>query len=183
MIDTLTDNIKRGKIVSFPTETVYALSCDANNSEAINKIYETKHRNISKLLSVFIDIDFLNNFADYDSKFANIVKDELERGTTIIFRKKSDKILPNIKSNTIGIRYPKHDFVRSLLKRLNGLAIVATSTNISGFPPLCNYSDILNNFKNIDYVVDNDLLNNSVLSGNSSKIISVVDDKIEIIRE
>lgn len=174
--------INDGKIVSFPTETVYALSCDANNLEAIENIYKIKNRDRNKLFSVFLDFDLLDSFVCYDKdRFENVVKTELSEGTTIIFNKKSENILPYIESNTIGIRIPKHDFTRKLLKKLNK-PIVATSVNLSGQNPLCDYNTIKTNFPQISYVLDNDLLLNSNISGKPSKIISLVDGAMELVR-
>ena len=179
IIDNLIINIKNGKIVSFPTETVYALSCDTNNKSAINKIYEIKNRDKSKLCSIFVDIEDIENYVYFDNK--DFVYNNLLQGNTIIFNKKNN-ILPLINSNTLGIRYPKHNFTRQLLKKLE-IPIIATSVNISGEKPLTNYNDIKNNFKNIDYIVDNSLLKDSIIIGKPSKIISIVDNDVKVIRE
>ena len=179
IIDNLIINIKNGKIVSFPTETVYALSCDANNKTAIDKIYEIKNRDKNKLCSIFVDIEDIENYVYFDNK--DFVYNNLLQGNTIIFNKKNN-ILPLINSNTLGIRYPKHNFTRQLLKKLK-IPIIATSVNISGEKPLTNYNDIKNNFKNIDYIVDNSLLKDSIIIGKPSKIISIVDNDVKVIRE
>ena len=179
IIDNLIINIKNGKIVSFPTETVYALSCDANNKSAINKIYEIKNRDKSKLCSIFVDIEDIENYVYFDNK--DFVYNNLLQGNTIIFNKKNN-ILPLINSNTLGIRYPKHNFTRQLLKKLE-IPVIATSVNISGEKPLTNYNGIKNNFKNIDYIVDNSLLKDSIIIGKPSKIISIVDNDVKVIRE
>lgn len=183
LVKKIIDYIKHGKIVSFPTETVYALSCDANNYEAINKIYEIKDRSKNKLFSVFINIDYIDNYVIYNNKFREYIFDELNNGTTIIFNKKNNNVLQNINSNTIGIRYPKHQFTRKLLKECNDMVLIATSVNKSGEKELCCYKDIINNFNNIDFILDNELLTNSIISGKPSKIISLVNDNIDIIRE
>lgn len=46
--------LKGGGIVSFPTETVYALGADAYNQAMVAKIYRIKRRDRSKPLSVFL---------------------------------------------------------------------------------------------------------------------------------
>lgn len=183
IIDKLIQNIVDGKIVSFPTETVYSLSCDANNIEAINKIYELKNRPKSKLFSVFVDIDFLDDYVVYNNDLKHFIYNELYDGTTIIFNKKDDKILPYIEGNTIGIRYPKHNFTRLLLKKLGNFPIVATSVNKSGEEPLCDYGEIMKQFEYIDFVVDNGLLKNSVVGGKPSRIVSVVDGDVVVVRK
>lgn len=183
LIEQLVKNIIQGNIVSFPTETVYSLSCDINNSNAINKIYKIKNRDFNKLFSVFVDLKFLDNFVIYNSNLKTTIQEELSCGTTIVFNKKNNNVLKNIKGNSIGIRYPRHDFSRKLLKKLGGLPIVATSVNKSGENALCDYNEIIDNFADIDFVVDNNLLENKIISGKPSKIISVVDGDIKIIRE
>lgn len=179
IINDLITYIKDGKVVSFPTETVYALSCDANNKSAIDKIYKIKNRDKSKLCSVFIDIEDIENYVYFDNK--DFVYDNLLQGNTIIFNKKNN-VLPLINSTTLGIRYPKHNFTRMLLKKLK-MPIIATSVNVSGEEPLIDYGIIKNNFKNIDYVVDNSLLKDTIIIGKPSKIISIVNNDVKVIRE
>lgn len=174
--------INDGKIVSFPTETVYALSCDANNQNAIENIYRIKNRNKNKLFSIFLDFALLDSFVYYESKFKNLVKSELSKGTTIIFNKKNKNILPYIHSDTIGIRIPKHSFTKKLLKTLQK-PLVATSVNLSGNTPLCSYEDIKNSFPQISYILNNSLLSKSKISGKPSKIISLVGGNEKIIRQ
>ena len=180
LIDKLIKYIDDGKVVSFPTETVYALSCDATNEKAINKIYEIKKRDKTKLFSVFVDIDLIKNFVYFDNE--EFVYKNLQEGNTIIFNKKKG-VLPAIKSNTLGIRYPKHNFTRLLLKKLKN-PVVATSANVSGQEPICSYEEIIKNFeKDVDFVVDNSLLDDDFMSCKPSKIVSVVDGKIKVVRE
>lgn len=182
IINNLINHIKNGNVVSFPTETVYALSCDANNFRAIENIYNIKNRNKNKLFSIFVDFTLLNNFVVYENKLKQLINEELKNGTTIIFNKKNNDILPFIESETVGIRIPKHDFTRKLLQKIQE-PLVATSVNTSGEPPLYNYYNIIENFPQIPYVVNNDLISNSEISGKPSKIISVVDGDVKILRE
>ncbi|MBR2141091.1 MAG: Sua5/YciO/YrdC/YwlC family protein [Rickettsiales bacterium] len=183
LLDELIDKIKNDKVVSFPTETVYALSCSTYSIEAIERIYKIKERDINKLFSIFVDIRYLDDFVVYNDDLKKFIFDELNGGTTIIFNKKNRDILPNIKSDTLGIRYPKHEFTRTLLNKLDNLPIVATSVNKSGEKPLCEYNDIVNNFNSIDLIIDNNDLINSIISGVPSKILSVAGGDVKIIRK
>lgn len=116
LIDDLIFNINSGKIVAFPTETVYALSCDANNFSAIQFIYQIKKRDKNKLFSVFADFSLLNNLVIFNNTLKNIIFNELENGTTVIFNKRNLDVLPFINANNIGIRIPKHNFCRVIIK-------------------------------------------------------------------
>jgi len=43
-MDIAIDKINNGKLVSFPTETVYGLGCDISSRSAIESIFKTKNR-------------------------------------------------------------------------------------------------------------------------------------------
>lgn len=80
------------------------------------------------------------------------------------------------------LEYQNIIFAGLLLKTINK-PIVATSVNYSGDKPLYDYKEIIKNFPQINYIVNNNVLKNSVISGKPSKIISVVNNIIEIVRE
>ena len=44
----------RGKIICFPTDTVYGVGCLIDDEEALQKIYNLKHRDLSKPLAVLV---------------------------------------------------------------------------------------------------------------------------------
>ena len=48
----ITQAIKNGKVVIFPTDTVYGIGCDPYNQHAVDKIYQIKKREKVKLLPV-----------------------------------------------------------------------------------------------------------------------------------
>ena len=50
--------LKEGKVVAFPTETVYGLGADAKNIKAINKIYSIKNRPRSNPLIIHVSSYF-----------------------------------------------------------------------------------------------------------------------------
>ena len=42
--------LREGKVILYPTDTIWGLGCDATNPEAVKRIYEIKHRDDSKSL-------------------------------------------------------------------------------------------------------------------------------------
>ena len=46
--------LKEGKIVVFPTETVYGIGVNGLNKEAVKKLYEVKERPLDKPISLLI---------------------------------------------------------------------------------------------------------------------------------
>ena len=66
--------IKQGKIVVFPTETVYAIGTNGLDEEAISKIYKVKKRPLDKPISLLV--------SDIDMDFFHIVSKSFERVLT-----------------------------------------------------------------------------------------------------
>ena len=65
----LTEYYKRGKLVAIPTETVYGLSANAMDDEAVSKIYEAKGRPSDNPLIVhFYEMSQLDNIVDYSDE-------------------------------------------------------------------------------------------------------------------
>ena len=54
-IDLIADFFRRGKVIVYPTDTIYGLGCLATNKKAINKIYKIKKREKKKPLLILVD--------------------------------------------------------------------------------------------------------------------------------
>ena len=54
-IDQAVEALREGELVAFPTETVYGLGADAQNPDAVRKIFELKGRPATHPLIVHID--------------------------------------------------------------------------------------------------------------------------------
>ena len=46
--------LSEGKIILYPTDTVWGLGCDATDAKAVEKIFEIKHRTATKSLIVLV---------------------------------------------------------------------------------------------------------------------------------
>ena len=50
--------MREGKVILYPTDTIWGLGCDATNPEAVRRSYEIKHRDDSKsLVLLACDLD------------------------------------------------------------------------------------------------------------------------------
>ena len=102
--------IRHGKLVAFPTETVYGLGANALNVRAVKKIFAAKGRPVDNPLIIHIsdrnDILFL---ARDIAPMAGRVIQEFWPGPLTIVLKKS-KIVPEITTgglDTVAVRMPK----------------------------------------------------------------------------
>ncbi len=131
------DLLKNNEVVAFPTETVYGLGGNAENSEAVAKIFAAKGRPSDNPLIIHIAEERqLNDFAEDISDQAKLLIKEFWPGPlTLIFKKKEGKLSDQATAglSTVAVRMPDHPVALAILKR-SGLPIAAPSANRSGKP-------------------------------------------------
>lgn len=158
-INTAANFLKEGGVVAMPTETVYGLSADALNGDAVAKIFEAKGRPMDNPLIVHIaditDIKRLNLVAEFPQK-AKQLADAFWPGPLTIIMKKSD-VIPNEVSaglDTVAVRLPSHAVARALI-RASGTALAAPSANKSGSPSPTTAQHVMADLQgSIDAVID-----------------------------
>jgi len=144
--------LKDGKVIICPTDTVYGLVADASNKKAVEKIFLIKKRSKEKTLPIFVkDIKTLRKIADLDRAKEKILKKFWPGKITFVLKVKKEafKLFPFgiIKDNkTIAVRIPNYKFLNFLLKKSN-LFLTATSANISGKGSLIQPIEILKEFE------------------------------------
>jgi len=126
--------IKGGGILSFPTETVYALGADAYNEEMVAKIYRIKRRDRDKPISVFLkDAQHTLRVVDFVHPDAEKLMEKFWPGPlTLVFKCTNPKLsLVLAKGDKLGVRVSPSQLIARLLDEV-GVPITATSANISG---------------------------------------------------
>ncbi len=177
--DTYRENIKiaakaliSGRIIAFPTETVYGLGVCADNNTAIDNLYSVKQRSRDKKLSIMIaKTDDVTKHVKHIPTIARRLISSFWPGPlTIIFD------LPD--NRTVGIRNSSNRVVRDLLNATK-VSIVSTSANISGGPPATDAQQVISNFSDkVDVVLDD----GPAEAGKPSTVVKIVDNTFEIIR-
>jgi len=124
-----------GRLVIYPTETVYGLGGDAFSEDAINKVFEAKHRPISQPISIAVlDLEMLHLVAHVSPSAEEFISQFLPGPVTVVLTAK--RLLPPILTSgtgLIGIRIPAHPIPLALVEGLDS-PITATSANIHGSP-------------------------------------------------
>lgn len=127
-----------GKLVAFPTETVYGLGADASNAVAVSKIYRVKGRPINLPLIVHVsDLSKLGEWGEdipiYGFKLAKYFWPGPM--TLIVRRSRLAKDFVTGGQDTVGIRVPASNVALELLRKFEsqgGLGIAAPSANKFG---------------------------------------------------
>ncbi|MBX9971538.1 L-threonylcarbamoyladenylate synthase [Cytobacillus firmus] len=131
------DLLKNNEVVAFPTETVYGLGGNAENDEAVRKIFEAKGRPSDNPLIIHIaDKAQLDAFVTEIPQNAQALMDRFWPGPlTLIFNHK-EGVLSHYATaglSTVAVRMPDHSVALALLEK-TGLPIAAPSANRSGRP-------------------------------------------------
>jgi tRNA threonylcarbamoyl adenosine modification protein (Sua5/YciO/YrdC/YwlC family) len=117
-----------GGTIIYPTDTLYAIGCDALNVRAVEKICALKGINPQKsnLSIICSDLSSISEYAKVDTPTFKLMKRNLPGPFTFILPTTSS--LPKIYKNkkTVGIRVPDSNIVRQLAERL-GNPILSTS--------------------------------------------------------
>ncbi len=167
------------KVIIFPTDTVYGIGCSVFDKEGINRIYNIKHRDRNKPLSVLcLDRKQIEEIAYLDIKAAKIVDLFLPGPLTIILKAK-DNVKESLGFDTVGVRIPDSRIALDILAK-NG-PMSTTSVNESGEVPLNEYLEIVEAYANlVDEIYDR---GNEKNSNKASTVIKIDNNKIEMIRE
>ena len=155
--EDISDAIVKGKIIAYPTESVFGIGCDPENEQSINKIIEIKNRGKQKGLIIIADeVKKLSKFIHKDYLDLFIKKSDIESKPTTWIVPSSKHVLNLVKGedSSVALRITQHPIASRICKYSNK-AIISTSANISNKTPAKNSNEILMQFgEEIDIIVD-----------------------------
>lgn len=151
------DALRQGKLVAFPTETVYGLGANAMDARAVARIFEAKSRPKSDPLIVHMaEASWLPRVAAEISPIAWRLAEAFWPGPlTLILPKKPE--IPDLVTaggETVAVRVPAHPVALALLKAADVL-VAAPSANLFGQTSPTHASHVLADLgERIDMLVD-----------------------------
>ena len=177
-IENAVELILNGKVIIYPTDTLYGFGVDAINNEAIKKLNILKKRN--QPYSIIVSsINMLKTYCDFNLQLHNFI-DKIFPGPFTLIMNKKNNILPSLLTNnldTIGIRMPNSKFIIDVINKINR-PIVTTCVNIHNQKSLNSISEIESEFSNINFFY-NSLYKNS----KGSTIVDCTKFPYKIIRQ
>ena len=154
-IERVVEIVKSGKIILYPTDTIWGIGCDATNANAVQKIYKLKRREEKKSLIILVNgVDMIYDYvSNPPGKLLSWLKDQTHP-TSCVFENAIH--LPGVLVNedgTIAIRIVEDLFCKKVITLLKK-PLVSTSANISGDHYPANFLSVSEAIKNgVDYVV------------------------------
>lgn len=167
--------IKNGGNILCPTDTIWGLSAAANDTEAVEKVFQIKNRPSNKSMIVLVNsIDMLTHYVEEIPAQALTLIKESQTPTTIIYAKGKNLAKNVLAANgSIAIRIVNDDFCKPLIEKL-GEAIISTSANVTGALAPVNFMEISSAVKTqVDYVVN---LPEKNISVNTASAIYLIEE-------
>ena len=172
----IVDDIVRGRIFVYPTDTIYGIGCNALDDDAVKRVFAAKRRDESAALSVIApSFEWIARNCDVDM---DVVRKHLPGPYTLIVKKKDAGFLFRVSAgrDTLGVRIIDHPVMKFF--EMAGVPFVTTSVNASGDEPVCDVSEIPKEIlRFVDVVIDD-----GIISGKPSKIIDLSDGNERVVR-
>ncbi|MFT4312474.1 MAG: L-threonylcarbamoyladenylate synthase, partial [Candidatus Woesearchaeota archaeon] len=123
---------KSGKILVYPTDTIYGIGCNALINASVAKIREIKGNFTTPFSIIVPDVDWIQQHCVVPGN-AKEWLDKLPGPYTLIFQLKDPKLFSEhvtLGKDTIGVRIPDH-WITEIVKEV-GYPIITTSVNKMG---------------------------------------------------
>lgn len=161
--DTPEEAFIQGGVISYPTEAVFGLGCDPDNTAAVEKILAIKKRPADKGLILLAAnysqlLPYIDDLAiPQDKRFA--VLSRWPDGITQLVPKSAQcPAILSGKFDTIAVRITSQPDVVALCKAVNK-PIVSTSANLSGEPPAKTWQEVDEQLaEQVDFIIKGNTL-------------------------
>ena len=180
LIPRVVDCLKQGGVIAYPTDTTYGIGCDIFNKKGVKKIYQIKQRDPRKPFSfICADLSDAANYCQVSNFAFKTMRRNLPGPYTFVLE--ATRVVPDLlttKQRTVGIRIPDNPIALAIVREL-GHPLVTTSANVSGGESYHDPVEIEEHLgKMLDFVIDG-----GILLGKPSTVISLVDDRVEVLRQ
>jgi tRNA threonylcarbamoyl adenosine modification protein (Sua5/YciO/YrdC/YwlC family) len=174
------DILRKGRIISYPTDSMYAIGCSILDKKAINQLYRIKAEDRQKPMSFLCDsIRMASQYVIISNNAYRLMKRVTPGPYTFILE--AQNIVPKImltKRHTVGIRIPENEICLKMVERL-GNPVISTSIHLRFGEDMQNPVTIHHRLKGVlDLVVDG-----GEIFPQESTILDLTGPEPEIVRE
>jgi len=178
-LEQVLSTLRFGRLVVYPTETIYGLGADPFDETAVKRVFIAKRRPFDMALSIAVhDISMAEQIAELDESAYKLAKAFLPGPLTLLVKKKP--ILPDIITASlpeVGIRVPDHPFALRMLEEFG--PIISTSANVHSHP---NPTEINTAIADLGNSVATYVDCGPCRVGTPSTIVQIIDGTVEVVR-
>lgn len=191
MVHRAVQALVEGKLVAFPTETVYGVAASACNAEAIDRLLATKQRKPGAPFALAIKSptearDYAPDMSPLAWRLARrcwpgpvtlVLDCDHSRGLTgQLDASVHEAVCPE---GTVGLRVPANQVVLDVLCMING-PLALTSANLAGEPEAVTADEVIERIgDHVDLVLDD----GPARYGRPSSVVRVSGNTLKILRE
>ncbi len=133
--------LKKGKLIIYPTDTLYGIGADARSEEAVAEVRKAKAREDKPISIVCSGLEMIEKHCEVSGKNRDLMTEMFPGPYTAILPLK-EGLAGNLGGGkTIGVRVPEYFFLLDLVKAC-GFPITSTSANISGGKEPCSLEEV-----------------------------------------
>jgi L-threonylcarbamoyladenylate synthase len=174
--------LREGKLVAFPTETVYGLGGDATNDRAVAAIFAAKGRpSFNPLIVHVANISGAAQHAELSAKAQMVARSFWPGPLTLVLPRRRDckiSLLATAGLDSVAIRVPAHKVAQTLLM-MSGLPLAAPSANPSGRLSPTEADHVIADLADkAEFVIDG----GPCQVGVESTVLSLLEDRPRILR-
>ncbi len=181
-LDQAAEVLRQGRVLAYPTETLYGLGVDPFKEEALERLYRIKGRSSQAPVSLLVrDTLMLRSVVKEISPAAEIIINTFLPGPLTVVLPARDTIPERLTAGTgkIGIRISAYPLISHLFSRFP-YPLTTTSVNPSGRPAAKDAKEILAYFREgIDCLLDA----GPMPGGVGSTVVDITEDEPVILRE
>lgn len=174
--------LAEGRLVAFPTDTLYALGADALREEAVARVFWAKGRRPEKPITVLVaDLEMAASIVEEIPPIARSLSARFWPGPLTLILKARPELPPLLAAGTgrIGIRVPGLPLARVLIQGA-GRPLTGTSANRSGGQDPRHAQDVLRDLGGrIELILDG----GPVPLGIPSTILDLAEEPPALLRE
>ncbi|KGJ96720.1 L-threonylcarbamoyladenylate synthase [Colwellia psychrerythraea] len=180
MIEAAAQTFAQGGIIAYPTEAVFGLGCDPDNTSAIERLLSLKQRSPDKgfilLASNYSQLQpYIDEAAISEQQKVQILSRWPGAITQVLPINNNISPLLSGVYKTIAVRITQHPDVIALCRK-TGKAIISTSANLSGQSAATTWQNVVMQFPTqLDYLIKTNTLGNNspstIIDGITSKIL------------
>ncbi len=157
LIQVITDCLRLGGVIAYPTDSGYALGCRYQDKDALQRIREIRHLDEDHSFTFICrDLSEISRYAKVSNAQFRVLKKYLPGGYTFILnasREVPDRI-PS-KQHTIGVRIPDHPIALMIVEGLGDPLLSTTLILPEQEAPLCYPEDVADALEGaVDIIID-----------------------------
>jgi len=178
-LERAADIVKRGGLIVYPTDTVYALGCDPFNKEAVEKIFKVKGRKNKGLPVLVPSLREALRLAYFPRSALKIVEKYWPGQVTLVLKRNENA--PDFLGGNpavIGLRMPCHALTLELVA-FSGECLIGTSANRSGLTPAVTAAEAEKQLGGeVDLIIDG----GETFIGKGSTVVDLSNGRLDILR-